>query len=138
MDLNDTKRFDAEQTRYAAWLHWCTLAGFLTLIGTFVAYVFNILPARIPLQKLPQVWNLPASEYLKATGMPKGWAWITMLGSGDLASFLGIAVLSGCSILCIFAVMPIYMKRRDWVYFCICALEIGILVLAASGSISRH
>lgn len=138
MGLNDPGRFDTEQLRYAAWLHWSTLAGFLTLIGTFVAYVFNILPARIPLERLPQVWNLPAAEYLKTTGMPKGWGWIGMLGNGDLASFLGIAILSGCSILCILAVMPIYAKRRDRIYFAICALEIAILVLAASGLISRH
>lgn len=136
--MNDSKRLEAEQSRYAVWLHWSTLAGFLTLIGTFVAYVFNLLPARIPLEKLPQLWGLPAPEYLKLTGMPKGWAWLTMLGNGDLASFLGIAILSGCSILCIAAVMPIYAKRRDWVYLAICALEIAILVLAASGLISRH
>lgn len=138
MDMKDPKQFDTEQLRYAAWLHWSTLAGFLTLICTFVAYVFNFLPPRIPLAKLPQVWGLPAQEYLKVTGMPKGWDWITMLEHGDLASFLGIAILSGCSILCIFAVMPVYAKRRDWVYFAICGLEIGILVLAASGMISRH
>ncbi len=126
----------SEQLRYADWLHWSTLAGFLCLIGTFIAYIFGILPARIPLSELPQVWNKPAEEFLKVTGMPKGWGWIEMLGNGDLASFIGIAILSGCSIFCIMAVMPIYAKRKDWVYIAICALEIGILVLAASGLIS--
>ena len=130
------ENYDGEQIRYAAWLHWSTLAGFLTLIGTFVAYIFNILPARIPLSQLPQVWNKPAPEFLRVTGMPQGWGWIGMLGNGDLASFLGIAILSGCSIFCILAVMPVYAKRRDWVYLLICVLEIAILVLAASGVIS--
>ena len=130
---------DVEQFRYAAWLHWSTLAGFLMLIVTFVAYVFELLPGKIPLAQLPGVWNKPAEEYLKLTGMPKGWGWIGMLGHGDLASFLGIAVLSGCSIFCILAVMPVYAKRRDWIYLVLCALEIVILVLAASGEISgRH
>lgn len=132
-------KYEEEQFRYASWLHWSTLSGFLMLIGTFVAYVFNFLPAKIPLQQLPQVWGMSAAEYLKTTGMPKGWAWIGMLGNGDLASFLGIAILSGCSVFCIFAVMPVYARRRDWVYLGICALEIAILVLAASGVISgRH
>lgn len=128
-----------EQSRYAAWLHWSTLTGFITLIITFIAYVSNVLPARIPLDQLPNYWNKPVSVYLKLTGMPTGWAWMGMLGKGDLASLLGIAILSGCSILCIVAVMPIYAKRRDWVYFLICAFEIAILLLAASGAISgRH
>ncbi len=135
MDL----KYEEEQSRYAAWLHWSTLAGFLTLILTFAAYVFNILPARIPLEQLPDLWNKPASQYLKLTGMPKGWGWIGMLENGDLASLLGIAILSGCSIFCIFAVMPIYARRRDLVYLLICAFEIAVLVLAASGILSgRH
>lgn len=136
MGLNDPGQYEGEQLRYAAWLHWSTLLGFLTLIGTFVAYALGILPARIPLEHLPQVWNLPADEYLKVTGMPKGWAWIGMLGSGDLASFLGIAILSGCSIFCILAVIPVYAKRRDWIYLILCVLEIATLVSVASGLIS--
>ena len=127
---------EVEQFRYADWLHWSTLAGFLTLIGTFVAYVSDILPGRIPLVQLPEFWNKSAPEYLKLTGMPRGWGWIGLLGSGDLASFLGIAILSGCSIFCILAVIPVYAKRRDWIYLLICVLEIAILVLAASGEIS--
>ena len=55
MGLKDAGQYEEEQLRYAAWLHWSTLLGFLTLIGTFVAYVFGILPARIPLERLPQV-----------------------------------------------------------------------------------
>ncbi|HQT26756.1 MAG TPA: hypothetical protein PLK99_09220, partial [Burkholderiales bacterium] len=96
MDMKEAQQ--SEQLRYAAWLHWSTLAGFLTLIGTFIAYVSGVLPAKIPLSQLPLVWNKPAPEFLRVTGMPKGWGWIEMLGHGDLASFLGIAILSGCSI----------------------------------------
>lgn len=137
MDLKHP--YEAEQSRYAAWLHWSTLAGFLTLILTFVAYVFNILPAKIPLDQLPDLWNKSAAQYLKLTGMPTGWGWMGMLGHGDLASLLGIAILSGCSILCLLAVIPIYARRRDFIYVLICAFEIAILVLAASGAISgRH
>ncbi len=33
-----------------------------------------------------------------------------MMGKGDFASLLGIAILSGSSIACIVAIIPTYMK----------------------------
>ena len=127
-----------EQLRYATVLHWSTLTGFIVLIATFVAYVFGWLPAYVPLQQLPQLWNLSTAEYLKATGMPTGWSWLTMLGKGDLASLLGIAILSGCSIICIAAIIPTYAKSKNITYLVICVLEIAVLLLSASGIFNTH
>lgn len=127
-----------EQLRYATVLHWSTLTGFIVLIATFVAYVFGWLPAYVPLERLPQLWNLSTAEYLKATGMPTGWSWLTMLGKGDLASLLGIAILSGCSIICIAAIIPTYAKSKNITYLVICVLEIAVLLLSASGIFNTH
>ncbi|NNM82619.1 MAG: hypothetical protein HKL98_08485 [Burkholderiales bacterium] len=134
MELKDKD----EQARYALWLHWSTLTGFITLIVTFLAYVTNLLPAKVPLGDLPHYWSMPADQYIKETGIPTGWGWLGMLGHGDLASLLGIAILSGCSIFCIAAVIPIYAKRKDKVYLLTCIFEIAILAVAASGAISGH
>lgn len=128
----------AEQLPYATVLHWSTLAGFIVLIVTFVAYMFGWLPAAVPLERLPQLWGLSTTEYLKATGTPTGWSWLFMLGKGDFASLLGIAILSGCSIACIAAIMPIYAKAKNTTYIVICALEIIVLLLSASGIFSTH
>lgn len=123
----------SEQLTYATVLHWCTLAGFVLLILTFLAYVLGWLPAAVPLEKLPQLWRLPTDEYLKAAGAPTGWSWLFMLGKGDYASLLGIAVLSGCSIACIAAILPIYAKIKNPTYVVICVVEIAVLVASASG-----
>ena len=127
-----------EQLHYATVLHWSTLAGFIVLIATFVVYMFGWLPSNIPLQQLPQLWGLPASEFLKVTGMQTGWSWLFMMGKGDSASQLGIAILSGCSIACILAVMPDYAKSRNITYLMICILEIVVLVVSASGFFTTH
>ncbi len=130
-------RIPIEHPRYATVLHWGTLAGFVTLIATFVAYMFGWLPSHVPVEHLPELWKLSTAEYLKATGTPTGWNWLTMLGKGDLASLLGIALLSASSIVCIIAVMPIYARSRNFTYLVISILEIAVLLLSASGIFSR-
>ncbi len=127
-----------EQTRYAAVLHWSTIAGFVTLVVTFVAYMLGWLPARVPLQQLPQLWNLSTAEFLKATGTPTGWSWVSMMHQGDFASLLGIAILSGCSIACILVIIPTYAKSRNGIYIVISILEIAVLVASAAGIFTRH
>ena len=127
-----------EQLHYATVLHWSTLAGFIELIATCIFYMFGWLPANIPLQQLPQLWGLSASEFLRATGMQTGWSWLFMMGKGDSASQLGIAMLSACSIACILAVMPDYAKSRNFTYLMICTLEVAVLVVSASGFFTAH
>lgn len=127
-----------EQLTYAALLHWCTLAGFIVLVATFAAYMLDWLPAFVPLDEMPRLWGLSTDEYLKATGTPTGWSWLFALNRGDFASQLGIAILSGCSVLCIAAIIPDYLRRKNTAYLVICALEIAVLLLSASGIFSHH
>jgi hypothetical protein len=69
---------------------------------------------------------------------PTGWGWLGRIGEGDYAAILGIAWLSGCSLLPLLAVIPIYLGRRDHVFATICVVEIAILLLAASGILAAH
>ena len=127
-----------EQLHYATVLHWSTLAGFIVLIITFAAYMLGWLPASVPLEQLPHLWSLSTTEYLKATGTPTGWSWLFMMGKGDFASLLGIAILSGCSIACIVAVMPTYARNKNTTYIIICVLEIAVLIASAAGVFNTH
>lgn len=122
-----------EQLRYATWLNWGARSGLLILVVSFLAYVLGWLPARIPLEQMPNVWNLSSHEYLAQTGAPTGWGWLKLVGQGDFAGFLGIAWMSGCSLLCLLVVMPIYSKRRDWVFVALCVIALMVQLLAASG-----
>ena len=122
-----------EQLRYATLLYWGSRSGLAISVIAFLAYVFGLLPAHVPMDQLPSLWHLPLKEYLAATNTPTGWHWMTMLKLGDFASLFGIAWLSSCSLLCLLSIIPIYNARRDRVFAAICVLEFAILVLAASG-----
>jgi Synergist-CTERM protein sorting domain-containing protein len=122
-----------EQLRYARWLDWSAKVGLAALIIGFGAYATGLLPAQVPFDRMPELLALPLDRYLAATGTPTGWGWTTLLAKGEFASLIGIAVLAGCSALCLLAIIPLYLRRRDAVYAVACILEIAVLVLAASG-----
>ena len=126
-------RENREQERYARWLWWGAHLGLSLLIAGFAVYVFALVPPHVPHERLPYLWSLSAAEYLRQAGIPAGWGWASLAGRGDLGNLVGIAVLASCSIPCLAAVMPLYRERGERVYFWICALEIAVLALAASG-----
>jgi hypothetical protein len=132
MDVKDAGA-SPEQLRYARVLDAGMKLGLGVLVLGFAAYVFGLVPAHVPLEQMPALWTLAASDYIRATGMPQGWGWVSMLGSGEVLPLVGIAVLSGISWLCFIALVPLYAARRDWIYLAIVVFEIAVLTLAASG-----
>jgi len=124
-----------EQLRYAALLQWGGWTGLALLAITFVAYVAGLLPRLISVDQLPQMWRLPADELLRATGQSPGWAWLRLLDHGDVLNVLGIALLAGCSVVPLLAIVPTYLRRGDRIFAVLCVLEVAVLALAASGLI---
>ena len=129
-------RLSADQLRYATLLSWGTRLGIVILTGSFAAYIFGLLPAFIPVERMPSLWTLPAHEYLDKTGTGTGWYWISRLANGEFASLLGIATLAACSIAGLGALIPDYVRRRDFAYAVICLLSIAVVLLAASGALN--
>lgn len=62
-----------------------------------------------------------------------GWAWLKKLSKGDFLNFLGIAFLSGVTIVCYLRIIPILFRKKDSVYGILAIIEVLVLVLAASG-----
>lgn len=129
----DNQHISVEQQRYATLLSWGANTGLALLIICFLAYVLGWMPAHVPLDQLPSLWNLPVGEYLRQTNTPNGWGWMLMISKGDFASLVGIAWLSGCSLICLLAIIPIYTRRRDKVFVMICVIALAVQLLAASG-----
>ena len=130
--LPDALYASPEQLRYARVLAWGTRIGLALLVVSFFAYAFEWLTPLVPHDQLPQLWSQPVGSYLKTTGIPTGWGWVSMAKYGDIFNFFGIAVLAGASIPCLIAVVPLYAARRDKIFLAICLLEIAVLLLAAS------
>ncbi|MEW6109277.1 MAG: hypothetical protein AB1632_08970 [Nitrospirota bacterium] len=122
-----------EQIAYAKLLDIGMKIGLLIIIVTFIIYLTGILEPYVLVNNLPLYWKMPVKEYLEATGIPHGWAWLGMVNKGDFLNFIPIAFLAGVTILCYIRIMPILFRNKDTAYGILALLEVLVLVLAASG-----
>ena len=74
-----------------------------------------------------------AHDFLHREHGVTGWAWLAVLGKGDFVNFLGIAVLSGVTIICYIGIIPTLLRKKQTAYVIMAIAEVVILVLAASG-----
>jgi hypothetical protein len=126
-------RVTEEQLAYASALDVGMRIGLLLLIGTFVVYLSGALTPHLDVTDLPKYWSMPVKQYLSATGIHPGWAWVRMLGKGDFLNFVPIALLAATAIACYAKVTPMFFRKKDAVYGWLAVLEVAVLGLAASG-----
>jgi hypothetical protein len=135
---------DADQLLYASILAKGMYLGLGLLLVTFALYMTGMVQPGIPIEELPRLWTLSAHEYLEVVNheflhrpeIVDGWRWAFLLGKGDFLNFLGIALLSGVTIVCYIGVIPSLIRKKDWIYTTIATLEVIVLVLAASGLVA--
>ncbi|MCG3188259.1 MAG: hypothetical protein LKCHEGNO_00222 [Burkholderiaceae bacterium] len=126
-----------EQLRYASWLQWSARVGMAVLLLSFAAYVLGLAESHVPVSRLPELWVHPVGRFLELTESPVGWGWVALLHRGDIAGLLGIAILAGASVWCLLALVPIYLARGERAFAAVCVAEVAVVVLAASGWLSR-
>jgi hypothetical protein len=122
-----------EQVRYANILFWGSWGGIFVLVVTFFIYVSGLLKPFIPMESITKLWSMSVSEYLHQSHAPTGWGWALYCGYGDFLNFIGIAILSGLTIIGFLSLVPAYVGKKDIPYLIIAVAEICVLVLAASG-----
>jgi hypothetical protein len=125
----------SEQVLYARVLERGMYVGLVCLFVTFALYVSGIMEPHIPVEDLSEHWQKSKDEYIADAGIERGWGWVKMLGHGDFVNFIGIAILAGTSIVCYVGIIPLLLKRQDYVYAVLALLEVVVLVVAASGVI---
>jgi hypothetical protein len=128
---------DAAQRRYARWLAWGTRIGLAFLIVGFLAYLFGFAP-HVPIERLPALWERPATELLAETNLRPGWHWATLVHRSDMLVLAAIAFLTSCSVACLAAVLPLFRQRGETAFVIICVLQIAVLLVAASGWLTVH
>jgi hypothetical protein len=122
-----------EQMAYAGVLNIGMWLGLAILVVTFIIYVSGILPTYVPINDLPKYWTMRVHDFNHVMNAPTGWGWLAHVGKGDYLNFVGIAMLSGLTILCYIVILPILKRKKDTAYFIIAIAEILVLSLAASG-----
>jgi hypothetical protein len=122
-----------EQLLYARLLEGGTRIGLALMLLSFAAYMLGWLQPLVPPAQLPDLWSQPVADYLRQAHAPTGWGWLTMLDRGDIGGLVGVAILAGCSLPGLAAVLPLYLRQRHPVHAALCLAEISIMLLAASG-----
>jgi hypothetical protein len=130
---NDKTKASEEQIVYANLLNKGMWFGLALLVITFLVYVSGVMPSYIPIEDLPQHWGKRVHEFNQDLGLPTGWGWLKNVGKGDYLNFIGVAILSGLTIVCYAVILPIFKRRKDTAFFFIALAEVLVLVLAASG-----
>ncbi len=118
---------------YAGVLNVGMWSGLFLLIITFFVYLSGVLPSYVPIDDLPKYWGMRVHEFNVQLHAPTGWGWIAKVGNGDYLNFIGIAILSGLTIVCYMVILPILIKKKEKAYVVIAIAEILVLSLAASG-----
>ena len=135
------KEATQEQILYAKILEKGMLVGLILMFITFALYVFGIMKPVVPLDQVSSYWNQSVHDYLVAINtqflhwehLPTGWSWVKLVGYGDFLNFVPVAILSGVTIVCYFAILPGLFARGDKAMGIITLLTALILALAASG-----
>ena len=138
---DDRTRVSDEQLLYARILAAGMYTGLLTLLVTFAVYLTGAMEPAVPIGELPRYWTMDVQTYLHTVNEEyvhhphalTGWWWVGALGSGDFLTFVGIALLASVTPVCFAGIVPMLLRRRDWIYTTIAVVEVVILTLAASG-----
>lgn len=130
---NGKTKASEEQMAYAGVLNIGMWLGLALLIVTFFVYISGVLPSFVPINDLPKYWTMRVHDFNVALHAPTGWGWAPLVGNGDYLNFVGIAILSGLTILCYLVILPILIRKKDTAYAVIAIMEVLVLSLAASG-----
>jgi len=126
-------RVPPEQQVYARWLDWGTRISLAVLVAAFLAYVFGLTPAALPLAEVPRFWGLPLERYLALSGAPSGWGWLVMLDKGDYQNLAGVALLGLVTVACYLRVLPLLLGRGERLQAAFAVAQVVVLLIAASG-----
>ena len=131
--MSDKTKATEEQMAYAGVLNIGMWLGLAILVITFFIYLSGVLPSFVPIDDLPKYWTMRVHDFNHELHAPTGWGWTALVGKGDYLNFVGIAMLSGLTILCYIVILPILIRKKDTAYVVIAIVEILVLSLAASG-----
>lgn len=120
---------------------WATKSGaYLTTVENKYIPEGHSLKAKVhaqqdaaALQKEAQGHDAKAEVHHAPQHVLSGWAWSSLLGYADFLNFLPVAILAGITIVCYGVIIPGLFARGDKAMGIMAIVEIGILVLAASG-----
>jgi hypothetical protein len=124
---------DLMQATYARWLDVATRIGFAVSLAAFLVYVSGVVEPFVPLERLPQLWGLPAARYAEATGAPGGWGWLALLGRADYLNLAAVALFGLVTLVCYARIVPLLLAAGERLQAWIALAQVLVLAAAAAG-----
>jgi hypothetical protein len=124
---------DLIQVTYARWLDIATRTGFAVSLAAFLLYVSGAIEPFVPLERLPQLWALPAARFGEATGAPGGWGWLALVGSADYLNLAAVALFGLVTLVCYARIVPMLFASGERLQAWIALAQVAVLAAAAAG-----
>jgi hypothetical protein len=124
---------DLMQATYARWLDVATRVGFAVSLAAFLLYVGGVVEPFVPLERLPQLWGLPAARFAEATGAPQGWGWLALIGTADYLNLAAVALFGVVTLACYARVVPVLFAAGERLQAWIAVAQVLVLAAAAAG-----
>lgn len=124
---------DLTQATYARWLDAATRVGFVVSLAAFLVYVSGAIEPLVPLERLPQLWGLPAARFVELTGEPTGWGWLGLLGKSDYLNLAAVALFGLVTLACYVRIVPLLFAAGERLQACIALAQVLVLAAAAAG-----
>ena len=124
---------DLMQATYARWLDRATRVGFVLSLAAFLVYVTGWVEPFVPLERLPELWSLPATRYAELTGAPGGWGWLALAGRADYLNLAAVALFGLVTLACYVRIVPLLFASGERLHAAIALAQIVVLAAAAAG-----
>ena len=121
------------QTVLARNLRWISVIGLIIITASFVIYISNLLPRRVPIETVTQNWHLSSREYIEKFKLDNGWNWIGNLRYSDVLCLASIVFMAIGTPVSIAAVSRVFFLQGNRHYGVIAFLQFLVLCFAASG-----
>lgn len=120
---------DLDHDTYARWLDRMVRVAFVLTAAVFALYVLRVLPAYVPLDTLPSLWQLPLAQYLERSGAPIGWDWLPLVARADYLNLAAVALFALMTLVCYLRVIPLLPRLQA----AFALAQVLVLLAAISG-----
>lgn len=107
--------------------------GVVLVVVGFILYTSGLLAPYLSIAELTANWGLASAAFVERTGMPTGWGWVALLGHSDILALAGLIVFSSVIVAAYVAMTVQWARQGNLKYLVLCALQLGVFALAASG-----
>jgi hypothetical protein len=131
---------DRVQVAYAKTLDFVSHAVMLLMAIGYLAYMLQLLPLTVPVETVAGNWHLGANELQAKLNLSSGWNCFASLPAmlhGDALSYASVVFLSMATILCLAMAVAVFFSEKKWLYLAIATLQVVVLMVAASGVVTR-